>query len=80
MCPFTTNVREEAIENANKRDYLRVRGNWNTRIGGDTIPNEKDVVGGYSNTSERGQKALEFVERHKVVIADRLSQLNRRPC
>ena len=60
--PFTTNVLEEAIKNSNKRDYLRVMGDWNTRIGDDIIP---------------GQKALEFVERHKLVIADTISKYKR---
>ena len=65
---------EEAIENSIKRDYLLVVGDWNAQIGGDTIPDWKGVVGGYSigATNERGQKALEFAERHKLVIANPL--------
>lgn len=49
-------------------------GDWNAQIGGHTIPNWKGVVGGYSigATKERGQKALEFAERHKLVIANPL--------
>ena len=37
---------EEAIENSNKRDYLIVTGEWNAQIGGNTVSNWKDVVGG----------------------------------
>ena len=46
----------------------------NAQIDGVTIPNWKGVVGGYSveATNERGQKALDFAERHKLVIANTL--------
>ena len=38
------------------------------------MPNWKGVVGGYSlrATNERGEKALEFPERNKLVIANTL--------
>lgn len=46
----------------------------NAQIDGGTIPNWKGVVAGYSveATNERGQKALEFAERLKLVIANTL--------
>lgn len=56
-------------------------GDCNAQIGGDTIPNWKGVVGGYSieAINKRGQKALEFAERHKLVIAMVTLACSKRP-
>ena len=49
-------------------------GDWNAQIGSNNVPTWKGVVGGYSigATNEREEKALEFAERNKLVIANTL--------
>ncbi|XP_063601118.1 craniofacial development protein 2-like [Penaeus indicus] len=65
---------DDVLENTEKRDYIIVQGDWNCQIGSDTYEDWKGTVGkfGLRRTNERGERALEFAERYKLVIANTL--------
>ena len=63
---------EQTISHSPKKDSLIVQGDWNAKVGKNTIWN--GCVGRFVTgiINDRGQRLLEFAERYKLVIANNL--------
>ena len=61
---------EEEISKTPKKDFLIIQGDWNAKVGKDATWNGCVGRFGTGSMNERGQRLLEFAERHKLVIAN----------
>ena len=65
-------VLKKKFPNNQKKDFLIIQGDWNAKVVKDATWNGCVGRFGTGSINERGQRLLEFAERHKLVIANTL--------
>ena len=65
---------QETIDETPKKDIPVVQGDWNAKVGKDTLAEWEDVCGPYCNveTNERGLRLLKFATFNNVVLTNTL--------
>ena len=65
---------DESIKTTHKKDFIVVLGDWNAKAGEDAYPIWQNAIGrfGLGKTNSRGERLLEFAEKHKFVISNTL--------
>ena len=65
---------EDTISKTPKKDFLVILGDWNAKAGTDAHTIWPNTIGrfGHGSTNSRGERLLEFAEKHKFVLANTL--------
>ena len=76
MTKWTISTHQSTIDSMKKKDMLIVQGDWNAKIGKDSINDWSDYCGTACNTAtnDRGSRILEFASYNDVIVANILGK------